>query len=85
MCERRDPAACQRHRRVAKSLALRETQCQLSRSDQEKITSQEAKPDENKSTTSARNMSRSMQGKPGRGRVVRVEHSSRDAKQVAIE
>ena len=35
---------------------------QVSRSDWEKITSQEGKPDEIKSTKSARNMSRSMQG-----------------------
>ena len=40
----------------------RESPSQVSRSDQEKITSQEAKPDEIKSTKSARNMSRSMQG-----------------------
>ena len=43
-------------------LHCREPPSQVSRSDQEKITSQEAKPDEIKSTKSARNMSRSMQG-----------------------
>ena len=40
----------------------REPQCQLRRSGQEEITSQEAKPEEIKSGKSARDMSQSMQG-----------------------
>ena len=45
----------------------REPQCHLSRSEQEKITSEEAKPEEIKSMKSARDMSQSMQGNVDEG------------------
>ena len=61
---------------MAKSLAL---QCQLSRSDQEKITSQEAKSEEIKSVKRWRHVTINAR-QLGRGRVVRVEHGARETR-----